>query len=30
LMCLKYGVNTLITNYPDRIKKVIEQYETGI
>lgn len=29
-MCLEYGVNALITNYPDKIRKLIEEYESGI
>lgn len=29
-MCLQYGVNTLITNYPDKMRKVVEDYESRV
>lgn len=29
-MCLSYGVNSIITNYPDKIRKIVEEYESGI
>ena len=28
--CLQYGVNALITNYPDTMKQVVQEYESGI
>ena len=29
-MCLSYGANSIITNYPDKIRKIVEEYESGI
>ncbi len=29
-MCLSYGVNSIITNYPDKMRKIVEEYESGI
>ncbi len=29
-ICMPYGVNSIITNYPDKIRKIVEEYESGI